>query len=224
MHLRLLIGLGLILSACTHTPTALNAPSNPASFWQDQKKRNLELTRLWGKIRLLFESKETSVRGRGQFHFTLPHFANLDLRDPLGRTAFSLSLRGQQFEANYPRENLQMKSSDGGRDYFRKNLGISLLYEDILKLSLGILPNGNAKEGFDTETLKVTFDPQAPVIRSIEKKVGKKNLKVYYDDFAETSQVWLAHSVRIEIDNDAKVEWIWESLSPWEKDKAKPNL
>lgn len=237
------VGLG-IFAGCAHkigAPTGLS----PRAFWIDQERRQVELVRIIGKLRLSYRGKEQSLSGKGRLLSQLPSQGLLELHDPLGRLVFQAALEKREFVAYYPSQKRAYVGKEGGADYLRRLLGLDAGFAELQRLFLGIVPEG-AKHAFgswdwDSErgeyrgvlvmgNRKYTFfvDGTKAVARGIEVELSGERVHVSYDDFepccgeigrvGQTSNVPLAATVKISLERaNTVVEVLWEDVSQLEK-------
>jgi outer membrane biogenesis lipoprotein LolB len=194
----------LLLVGCQHVsprqPTGLTA----SAFWKDQQNRLAETGRLAGKIAVRLQGKKDRISGRGRLLAVMPDQIRLELRDPLGRMQYALSLHGKDAVAYYPSQKLAYLDSRSGFEYLKRFLGLELTLAELEQVFVGVLPGARKSEltgwewdrekGYYRATLppepnsdnvrKITIfvDGRTAALAELEVETKHETLRIVYTD------------------------------------------
>lgn len=194
----------VVLAGCASAPP----PRQPTglgekSFWEDQSKRAAKLKHVNGGLSVRYKTKQNNVGGRGRIASSLGEGLRLELRDPLGRVRFLVSLKGARFAAVYPAEKKAYVDSEHGTRYLRQFLGVGASFEEVQDLFFGVLPRTFGLKKFDRwewdekrgaylgqsklprgGVLKVWVHPNNGAIELLQALRGNDAVEVRYSDFS----------------------------------------
>lgn len=193
----------LVLAGCASTPPRQPTGLGEKAFWLDQAKRSAKLKNVNGAIAVRYKTKQTNVGGRGRIASTLGDGMRLELRDPLGRVRFLVSLRGSRFAAFYPSEKKAYVDSEHGTRYLRQFMGVGASFEEVQDLFFGVMPRTfriTRLDGWDWDAtkgayvgsaklpkggaLKVWVHPDHAAIEMLQAQRGNDVVEVRYSDFS----------------------------------------
>lgn len=243
----LLVIFVLTLAACSHGPTRESAPTGlkASDFWREQERRQAQTNQIAGKLRLRYKGKKNNIGGAGRWLAQFPNQARLELRDPLGRLAYLVTLEGTNFVAYYPSQKRAFIGGEGGKGYLKQFLGLDARFGDLQRLSLGLVPAAVEKSAGSWEWDEATgtyranlkakegkfvafVDPKTASLREIAADLGAEKVRVVYEDFDDccgplsSDVVSFGNAVRVYMLNaQTQVEVDWEEITPLDKPRGK---
>lgn len=223
----------LLVTACAHLPRRSPTGLTPAAFWIAQQTRVTVLSKISGKLNVRYSGKKQSVSGRGRILVQGPQKVRLELRDPLGRLQYVLTLDGKDMVAYYPSQKTAYLDDRAGTEYLREFMGIDVSLSELESLFVGIIPPLSPRNAFaswdwdpeagyyrgvldQTKGQKVTawVDGEHGALRDLELDSAAEKIRVHYSDFSSccggTEAVPLASTVAIELERSKvsmEVEW-----------------
>ena len=226
------------LAGCVHAPPREATGLTAEVFWRDQALRRSRLSVISAKLRLRYEAHKDGVSGRGRLLTQLPSGLRLELRDPLGRVQYQVTIDGEQFAAYYPSQKRVYLDAKAGAEYMKRFLGVSFSFRDLHSLLMGILPDsfsGNALQGWDWDSgaglyrarlekngvkLALGIDPDSAALRELTWESARDSARVTYQDFfpccgspLETNRPRLGGLVSVKLDKArSQVEAEWEDV------------
>lgn len=248
----LLVLLLLVVVGCSHAPKVRAIPTGlkPAQFWLDQQKRLAEVKQIMGKLRLRYQAKNQSLGGQGRVLGQLPNQARLELRDPLGRTAFLATLEGKDFLAFYPTQKKAYVGEDSGAAFLKQFMGMEASFAELQRMMLGLLPTVAPRNNFDRwewdaekgqyrgdlkakqQTLTVFVDPDYSVLRELHWEAPAQTIHVTYSDFesccgaigkmGESTNVPVAQTIKLRMEKvDTSIEIQWDEVVKLEQTRGR---
>lgn len=226
----------LILVSCVHKPPRQPSGLKASDFWNDQRLRREAARLLSAKLQLRYQGRSESVSGKGRMLSQLPDHLRLELRDPLGRVQYLVTVNGERFVAYYPTQKRAYLDKQSGAAYMKRFLGVGFTFKDLQSLLLGLLPPGAKAEKFDEwgwagaeeeyrgqlkrdgERLVVDVDPDSAAIRELTWETKSDVAHVTYSDFAPCcggdKSIRLAAVVTVGLGRTAsKVEAEWDDIT-----------
>ena len=227
----------LLLGACASKPLKKPSGLKASDFFADQASRRSRLAQVSAKLYLRYTGRAESGGGRGRFLQQPPNRMRLELRDPLGRTQYLVTLDGDEFAAFYPTQKRVYVDKQGGLAYMKRFLGFGFSYRDLESLLLGMLPSsakvdklddwhweegigayrGTASRG-DTKVV-VDVEPDTATIRELVWESGREKARIVYGDVGKCCQgkdgrsVQVAHSAKVTLEQLAsKLEVEWDEI------------
>lgn len=227
----------IFLGGCTHLPPRQPTGLTANDFWKDQVLRRKLTGSISAKLRLRYEAHKEGISGKGRLLTQAPNQLRLELRDPLGRVQYLVTLSGSQFAAYYPTQKRAYRDSSGGMQYMKRFLGFPFSFRDLESLLVGVLPPSISSDRFETwgwvpdkevyrgvsskdgAVLVCDVDPDTAAIRSLQWESGKEVAIVTYSDFAPccggSQSVRFGDSVSVQLKLAAsKVEAEWDDIAP----------
>jgi hypothetical protein len=236
-----------LFSGCAHKPTRLPTGLTAAGFWKEQGERKGRTESISAKLHLRYQSRAGGVSGRGRMLSQLPKYLRLEMRDPLGRVAYVVSLQGENFTAYYPSQKRAYTDKQSGAAYMKQFLGVSLTFKDLDHVLVGLVPSFLNTEKFDSwewisedgiyrgkakrdsESLSCDVDPDTGALRALDWLGNGDVVHVSYSDFSSccggeakgAKPLSLAHVVSVSIARvDSKVEAEWDDVEHVDEPKG----
>lgn len=226
----------LFLVGCASAPPRQPTGLGEKAFWNDQARRAAKLRNVNGALGVRYKTKQTNVGGRGRIASSLGEGLRLELRDPLGRVRFLVSLKGARFAAYYPSEKKAYVDSEHGTRYLRQFLGVGASFEEVQDLFFGVMPRTFGLKKLDTwdwdanrgaylgtaklrnGALRVWVHPDHGAIEMLQAQRGNDVVEVRYSDFLPCcgkGSPALANVVVLEPEHRrTSITAEWDDLSP----------
>lgn len=226
-----------LLAGCTHAPPRQPTGLTAAEFWKEQATRKGVTAAFSAKLKLRYEAHKEGISGKGRLLAQAPGGFRLELRDPLGRVQYLVTLSGQEFAAYYPTQKRAYTDRQAGTQYMKRFLGFPFSFRDLESLLVGVLPPSLAEDKFDSwgwvpaegvyrgvaakggAVLVCDVDPDTAAIRSLRWESGRETATVTYGDFSPCcggqKSIRLGDSVSVALKQAAsKVEAEWDDIAP----------
>ncbi len=212
----------------------------PAMLWKDQAKRRAFLSEFSGKLKMAYEGKDQKVSGKGRIIGRYPGAFRLELRDPLGRLHYVLTVKNELAIASYPRNRQAVRDTSGGSAYFQRVLGVSIPFNELASYFAGVIPlrwekvpmawEWDSEQGAyrgemkrEGEALTVWVDSGNVALQRASWERGDETLEATFSDFSECcgpegKGFFLGYEVRVQWPSQrASVDVTWDTL---DKSKA----
>lgn len=231
-RLAILLALAFFVGGCASVPPRKPSDLTATRFLELQRKRDDAAKNTQGRLVLRFKTKKKSVGGKGRVFSAIGQGFRLELRDPLGRVRFLVTLRAERLDAFYPSENRCYRDDTAGARYVRKFLGMSASFRELQFLLLGLVPTSLGKaapeswrwdsgrgafsleyRGEDGKTMAYV-DPDKGTLEGLEIQRDNERISVRFSDFTKSSlpgAPLLPQEFRIEqAESGASLEGSWD--------------
>jgi|GEM_PF-1703486 len=238
----------LFLSSCSHLPEKAPIAFTPTQFWNEQALRSSQVSRIFGKVKMHYRGKKESISGRGRVVAELPTRIRMELRDPLGRMRYLVTLAGGSLVAYYPTLKIAYLDARSGAAYLKRIVGTSLSFDELQSLMLGLLPKSLHQKSFkewkwdggkglyrgtlefEERLLTLGIDPKLIAIREAQVDSRKESLQLNYADFqpcceaigklSSKERVALAQSVNVShLTSHSYIDVEWDEMRHFESPK-----